>query len=586
MELTQNWVGRLDRSYQQIKASLLNKLVAQAPEITDHSESNPLVVIVDMFAGVGEVLNLYIDSWSREAFWGVARRYTSLVKLSRLIDYQIKAKGYATSNQLFSLHDNLDLPTTHTTAIVIPRGTIITPNTSSLTFVLLNDVIIPAGHSSAYGDVAQYTEVNNLIIGNTNGLANQRIALSPDYVHDTLRIKIAGVDWQRYNSFGWMSAATKGFVVEIDENQDIFLVFGDGINGAIPQQNQVVTASYFETSGVAGNLFPNSITNITTPVALPVGITLKTTNPDYSSGGSDIENLEEIRTRAPRSLRTLDRAVTYQDYIDVALQVVGVSAAEVSYCCGKYVDLYIVPKGRGVSTQALISKVSDWMDCRKMITTMVDVKPAGITRVWIKAKVIGKPFATAAQLETLTLAALDLEYGQGTAKINRRVSVTDIVATLEAIPEVDTAEVEKIQIEPYARPLEETTNVLNLEFIGLPLGTQSFPYKVIYKQASGDFEVYKSGIFIGTADIGVNFVDAGVTTFKINAGVYADNDTWEFTTFPSYPEIFPNTIINITDYSAAIVDVSPLIDEATPRTIFSQLTYETTQATSNCLPPC
>ena len=51
MKLTQNWVGYLDRSYEQIKRSCLKRLGTIAPEISDHSESNPFIIILPMFSG-------------------------------------------------------------------------------------------------------------------------------------------------------------------------------------------------------------------------------------------------------------------------------------------------------------------------------------------------------------------------------------------------------------------------------------------------------------------------------------------------------------------------------------------------------
>ena len=586
MELTQTWVGRLDRSYEQIKKSLLKRLTIEAPEITDHSETNPLIINLGMFAGVGEVLNLYLDAASRESFWGVARRYTSLARLSKLIDYNIKAKGYASVDELFTLTDEDGNLTTHTADILIPKNTVINPNNGVAQFRLMDDVVIPAGQSSVYGRMGQYKEVVDNILGNTSGAANQRIPISDAYAHNTMRVLIANEDWVQYNSFGLMGPNTKGFVIEIDDQSQAYLVFGDGVNGKIPVGAQTIYGSYLETEGSSGNVPPGSITNFVTQLIMPPGITLNATNPGYASGGADFESMEEIRNRAPRSLRSLDRAVTYQDYIDVALQVVGVGAAEVQYCCGKYVDLYIVPNSRGVATQVLLNKVREHIECRKMITTMVDVKPAGVTRIWVKARIIGKQGIPPGELESATLSALDTNFGQGTAKINRKVSLTDIIATLESQRQIDTAEVSEVRIEPYARPLQNTTNILNIEYLTLPVSTQKFNYKLIYRTATNNFEVYKAGVFLQYVAIGEVFNDNGVISFKVNAGVYQNNDTWEFSVFPSYPEIFPATIINISDYSAAVVDVTPFVDNDTPREIFSEITYETQQATTNCLPPC
>ena len=55
MKIAQKWVGWASRSYEQIKRSALDRLVASNPELTDHSESSPLVILIDIFAGIAEV---------------------------------------------------------------------------------------------------------------------------------------------------------------------------------------------------------------------------------------------------------------------------------------------------------------------------------------------------------------------------------------------------------------------------------------------------------------------------------------------------------------------------------------------------
>lgn len=588
MTLTQTWVGYVDRSYEQIKKSLLSRITVQAPEITDHSESNPLIIIVSMFAGVAEVIHLYLDAIAREAFLGTARKYASVVKLVKLIDYNIKARSTATVDELFFLVDGSGNPITHTEAITVPKGLIVYPINSNIPFRLLEDVVIPPGYTSRYGRMEQFTQVLGEGIGVTSATSDpsQSFLLSPKYVHNSLVVTINGENWPLYNSFGLMGPTTKGAVVQVLENAEAVVVFGDGVNGAIPPAAQNIFADYKDTEGLLGNLPPNSLTEIQTAIILPTGVNLKATNGDYSSGGANFQNIDQIRDLAPRSLRTLDRAVTYQDYIDIAMQVPGVGAAEAKYCCGKYVDVYIAPNSPGTATTALISKVQQYMDCRVMVTTIADVKPSGTSRVWIKATIIGKPLFTEAQVKNQVITALDDNFGIGTVEINRRVSITDIITVLEQLSMVDTVEIEELRIEPYARPIEETNNILNITFTQLPNSTTREIYKLVYKTATNDFELYKNGVYVDQVAISVPYNDAGIIGFTVNPGVYDDNDSFEFVVFPSYPEIFPTTLILVNDYSAPIIEVSPFIDEDTERTIFSDLTIEVTGQSSSCLPPC
>jgi len=426
------------------------------------------------------------------------------------------------------------------------------------------------------------------VIGGTSPTLdpNQKFQLSSKYVHNSLQITIGGDIWPLYNSFGLMGPTTKGAVVQIDENGDAALVFGDGINGLIPPISQTVYGDYKESEGISGNLPPNTLTVIQSSIVLPTGIFLQATNPDYSSNGTNFQNLNEIRDMAPRSIRTLDRAVSYQDYVDIAMQVPGVGAAEVAYCCGKYVDVYIAPNSVGTATTALVARVKNYMDCRVMVTTVVDVKPSGMSRIWLKATIIAKPLYTEAEVKAQVINALDANFGVLSIEINKRVSITNIISVLEGLSKVDTVEIEQVRVEPYARPVENTNSILNITWQTLPHTTVKATYRLVYRTATTDFELYKNGVFVTLIDVGVPFNDAGTIGFTPLAGTYTDNNTWEFTVHPSYPEIFPDTLILIKDYSAPIIDVSPFISDALPRTIFSDLTIETQGSNASCLPPC
>lgn len=587
MTLTQSWVGYLDRSYEQIKKALLKRLGVLAPEISDHTESNPLIIIVSMFAGIAEMLNLYIDSIAREAFLGTARRYSSAVKLVKLIDYNIKARNPASVNMLFYLLDDADLPTPMTGgSLVIPKGSVIIPNTVNMPFVLLHDVVIADGAQNAYGVASQYEQILNDILGTTTGAANQKIPLSDKYVHGSLSIKVGTEDWVLYNSIGLMGANTKGFIVSIDELGAAYLQFGDGINGKIPTAALTVFGDYKECEGKLGNLPPDSIGTLKVPVVPPAGINLNLNNPDYASAGTNFETLEDIQNRAPRSIRTLERAVTYQDYVDLCYMVLGVGAAEVQYCCGKYVDGYIAPSSPGVATGALLQAVLDYLNCRVMLTTRVSVLQAGVTKIWVKANIYGKPLVPSATIQREVYNGADVKYGWDALKINRKVDIAEITTMWKSLPSVDRVEILEVRILPFARPIEQTSNPINIVFLTLPNTSVRVNYTLVYRSTLNQVEVYKDTFYMGLIDIDAPYADGTIITFKVTPGTYNDGDKWEFAVFPSYPQIFPTSVIEIKDYTAPIIEVSPFIDENTPRTIYSEINIIEQNSATSCLPAC
>lgn len=587
MKLSQNWVGYLDRSYQQIKSSVLKRLSIVAPEISDHSESNPLVIIISLFSGIAEVIHLYLDRLARELFLGTAMKYASARKIGKLVDYPGRARYYASGRVKFTLVNGQGELTPYTGgAIIIPKGSKLTTALQPLEFILIGDVIIGVNQTTSYGDVAQYIQVNNKIIGTTDGTAYQSINLPNDYSDNSIFLTIDNEIWNSYNSFGYMKPDTRGFIVEISENGIPVLKFGDGTNGRIPDPSKTIYATYKITEGVYGNVPPNNLTIISTPLTLPTNYNLQVTNPNYLSGGYDFETLDDIKNRAPRSLRTLDRAVSYQDFVDLALLHPGVGAADVKYCCGKFISVFVAPNSRGIASAILLQDVQNSLNCRKMITTFPKVIPAGITRAWIKATIYGKPLFTQAEIYNDVVNALDLAYGFGALELNRTIALSDIIALLEGLIKVESISIEKLKIEPFARQSDETSNPLNIEFVTLPLSADNHTYTIRYKQGTNNFDIYRDDFYLQSIALNTPYNDSGIVAFTITDGLYEDNDEWTFQVFKTYPEIFPDSKVVINDYSATIIDVSPFVSDAVPRTIFSDLTIITQANSTKCLPNC
>ncbi|TAG94940.1 MAG: hypothetical protein EAZ20_00570, partial [Bacteroidetes bacterium] len=78
----------------------------------------------------------------------------------------------------------------------------------------------------------------------------------------------------------------------------------------------------------------------------------------------------------PIHLRTLQRAVTENDYIELAQLIPSVSKAGIVYKGDKKVYVYVVPKGGGLASNSLLNEVVLFFEDKKMITTTVEAYPA------------------------------------------------------------------------------------------------------------------------------------------------------------------------------------------------------------------
>lgn len=110
----------------------------------------------------------------------------------------------------------------------------------------------------------------------------------------------------------------RDFVVETGIDGRPFVRFGDGVNGAAPAPESVMTALGRFGSGLAGNIGTAALGHIVLPLAQQ-GARIAVTNPLPARGGAAPEPVSAIRIAAPQAFRTQRRAVTEADYAAAAM---------------------------------------------------------------------------------------------------------------------------------------------------------------------------------------------------------------------------------------------------------------------------
>ncbi len=123
------------------------------------------------------------------------------------------------------------------------------------------------------------------------------------------------VVWQEVPDFFGSGPGDRHYVLDHQTGE---LRFGDGTRGMVPPQGarNVRLSSYRAGGGAAGNIVAGLL-------KVPVSNTrdiAAVTNFFAAAGGSEAEQPEQLLERAPRSLRHRQRAVTQDDYEDLALQ--------------------------------------------------------------------------------------------------------------------------------------------------------------------------------------------------------------------------------------------------------------------------
>jgi predicted phage baseplate assembly protein len=104
------------------------------------------------------------------------------------------------------------------------------------------------------------------------------------------------------------------FVAEVDEDGRATLRFGDDQYGLRPTPGVEFTAAYRVGNGVRGNIGAESLSHIITDDDRIMSVR----NPMSARGGTEPESIEHVRRVAPSAFRIQERAVTPEDYAEVA----------------------------------------------------------------------------------------------------------------------------------------------------------------------------------------------------------------------------------------------------------------------------
>jgi len=170
-----------------------------------------------------------------------------------------------------------------------------------------------------------------LIVGQGSGQPNQALALPSGGIEaDTflLQVEESGLGFRRWRRIDDLALAAVQDPVYAFDAEAGTVTFGDGVRGKIPARGARFRVEQMRIGGgTAGNLAAGSLTQVQVSPA-PVA-KLKVRQPLAASGGQDAETLEAAERRIPALFRNHDRAVTADDYQQIAATTPGVRVGRV-----------------------------------------------------------------------------------------------------------------------------------------------------------------------------------------------------------------------------------------------------------------
>jgi hypothetical protein len=145
----------------------------------------------------------------------------------------------------------------------------------------------------------------------------------PGAARPAIELRSEGERWAPERELLRSGPFASRFVVEMEEDGRARLRFGDGVMGRRPKGGQLFEPRYRIGNGPAGNVGPETLTRL---LDAPSGVR-RVRNPLPAAGGTAPEALERARLDAPYAFRRQERAVTADDYAEVAARYRGVQRA-------------------------------------------------------------------------------------------------------------------------------------------------------------------------------------------------------------------------------------------------------------------
>ena len=461
-KLTNPWIRSYQRSYQSIKAQLLEDLANIKDDngnqlITDLSDGNILVIILSMFAAIAETLHFYIDNAAQESFLSTARKYDSVVKLGRLVDYHPKAATAARVDVRLNRNSSATGD-----VVTIPKGTEF-KDTAGNTWLstrpvtlgaYVDHVNIPLIQHSFYNlDKLDGLSLSIDTADDTKSVLSIMISLgSIDgglYEQGTLQLEIDGKPWVEVTSFAYSKEGDRHFMVETDDDGIPYIIFSYYVSSASIGE-RITKASCYITKGSSGNVAANSITNVPSIIS-SILESATIFNMEAAGGGTNYEDIQTLKQNIPLSIRTTGVAITKQDFIDRALLVSGVREVALEYECGKKMTLYVAAANGLIAAEDILESVRNQLKPSLPISTELTVKSVGKNLMVLDIEVIGKRGFTNDNINEEVMTALMTAYAPENSSIGSSVRISDIYALVDNCKSVDYLHLNKFYVTPWPK---------------------------------------------------------------------------------------------------------------------------------------
>jgi hypothetical protein len=240
--------------------------------------------------------------------------------------------------------------------------------------------VVAAGHGESKpeailgsGDAAQS---NQSFVFKIKEIAFVADTGQPAGVAAAIAVRVDGRTWRQVGTLKDAGPAEASYTVRMTEEGYLKIAFGDGMHGRrLPTGQNNLRIAYRVGTGPTGNLAPGGLSKAVAPHPLLDAVS----QPLATGGGNLMEAVADIRSNAPASVLTLERAVSLADFTHLATahssvwQALAVASAT-GFSRHENVLVVVVPAG-GVPLGSLKGTLEDYLSERALPGVSVEVVP-------------------------------------------------------------------------------------------------------------------------------------------------------------------------------------------------------------------
>lgn len=481
-----------DKDYDSLREALLALAVQKLPGWTDHSANDPGVVLLELFAYMGDLILYYQDRIANESFLDTAVERRSVINLLRMIGCELRPPQPASVDLTLLFKQDIK-PDTGTVTIDTRaefKTTTAPGGGESVSFryvrqpLTINLLSLP---QKQHTDGKTYRIYNSLpviqadtviekgeneLVGSSDYSVGQRFRLAKKpLIADSLQVYVAEEKWEQRETLFYSNSADKHYVVRRDESDYAWIEFGNGQFGCIPKQGtNNITASYRVGGGVKGNVPNNSIFK-TSCIEDPGSNLQLVFNSNAASGGAAHEDCTQAVMRGPQLFRARSRAVTAEDYEAYARDF-GVAKVKARAGNWNIVALYVAPAGGGKASDTLKEDLRLYFENKRMLTTIVEIEDpvyVGLIldlELFIKSQYLKDLIRQKVEDAVKNFFAFEnMDFGQ----VLYVSKVYEIIEAIDGVEGVSISRFDRVQPSPEGLDARPVWGVLRFDWNEIPL---------------------------------------------------------------------------------------------------------------------